>query len=323
MYTSNFERWVRIIFSILEILLIGAIVGLLLMKATKTYHPAVFTVGMIIWIALCGLTSLLNRFIIYVPENHGLVVVNMLRTYEDPDKRDVTILEPTRALREVSQGYQGIFLWENPKAFEPINLGRKVNLKDEIVEAVSADKVKITLKYTTTLTPLSGYLCNLVRIKDLETIKAFFQARFSNRLRELVLQEYVIPPKGEKSILERADHIKKMFNLTLGGKGVIDEDEKQYATFSGDPQIGAILLPQEVLEAIAQGLITEQTAGAIDTLMRNRIGLTTRQAAIIVLAQRGKDVHGLVDINISGLERLTSLDTTGLAAMIATLTSKK
>lgn len=309
------DRIDRLVVSFGEVLLIGFAFGwgfwFLFGHSINT-----FILGMMIWVAIVGLTPLINRFFAIIPKNCGAVIVNTSRTYEIPtNENDRTRLQQTKALREVGPGLQGLFLWE--MVGWTIDLGKQIQLETPII-AYSKDNIELTINWQVILTPLQGYLTFLVRHSD-DTIRKFFEGKCRAKIIEIVSKEYAqsIPAQGTNraipSIQERIIRLKKKFNGLFGGAGTVHDDEKQYGTFTNDPQIVNIARSVGFQKSVEALQINKNNATAIKELVDEGIGLKSNQALIAVLAAQGFPTDNLIDVDlrVGGLGNLQHLNIVG------------
>ncbi len=329
--TPNKERRGEyLLVAILEIVIIGLVLGWIVkFILNERYEIATSTIyisSMMVWISVIGFTGLHRRFFTYVPENSGAVIVNQLRTYEEPKKEeDRTKLMPTKSLREVGPGLQGLLLWE--KVGWVIDLGKQITIKKEVT-AYSKDKIELKLDWQVILTALRGYLVNLVR-HDGDTIALFFEGACQAKLIELISHEYAQDVPAEagaeaiQSLSERLVIIKEEFNNFLGGPNDTDDIEKQFGTFTNSPQIINIRWPKGFTESAEALRVNMNNAAAMTALTRDNPGLKPNQALIAVLTAQGKSPDGLIDLNISGLENLHTLNMAGNPANFLKKTGNK
>lgn len=302
--------------AVLEIIVIGLAIGWI---GTMFFDAGFITymIGMMIWIAIVGYTPLVNSFFIVVPRNAGAVISNVFRTYETySDDKLLTRLQPTKALREVGPGLHGLLLWE--KVGWVLNLGKQVVI-DKPVTTYSRDHIELTIDWQVILTPLQGYLINLVRHEE-DTVKRYFEGRFRSKLIDVVSKQYaqdVLDEDGvtvlKHSIFEQTEdlnELKEGFKNFFGGTEGLHDDEKQFGTFTNEPQLISIRRSPDFQKSVESLSINNNNVRALNNL-RDKAGLEANLALIAVLASQGKPTDNIRDVafsgKIQGLENLQNL----------------
>lgn len=152
-----------------------------------------------------------------------------------------------KSLREVPAGFHYKLPWEMP-ASEPINLKSEVLIGESREQPlITKTKNGVILKFAwqTSLTPLQGYLCNLVRHTEVAN-REFFRARFNAELRDWVSKlEELDVQKNLELPEDNPESLKAKFKKVFGGKNKTVKDEMEHGLFSGDPLITAIDRTQE------------------------------------------------------------------------------
>ncbi|GEM_PF-3260238 len=297
------NRMFYLFVSISEILGVALIFGWII-NVTFGGGFNAYIVGIIVWAAILGYTRLINKFFVVIPKNSGGVVIDYLRTYEPPaTDSDVTQLKDTRSLREVGPGLQGILLWEGLGWV--IDLGKHITLGTDVT-APSKDNIELVFSWQVMLTPARGKLVNLVR-HDLDTINKFFDGQFRGGIVEIASGEYAQAIAGHPSVFERINELKEWFRKRFGGPSTLSDDEKQFGTYTNDPQLLSIKRSTEFQKSVENLAISKNNAAAIG-MMREH--LNPNQALIAVLTAQGKPTENLWDINVQvdGLQNLRDVN---------------
>jgi hypothetical protein len=313
------NRMKYLIISFTEILSIGILIGCGFCFFFGWSINA-FIIGIMIWTSTVGFTPLVNRFFALIPKNSGAVIINTWRSYEIPsNENDRTKLQPTNALRETGPGFQGLLLWENVGWV--IDLGKQIQLGTEIT-AYSKDNIELTIDWQVILTPLQGYLTYLVRHSD-DTVRKFFEGKCRAKIIELISNEHAqsVPAQGTipaiPNINERIDQLKALFNGLFGGPNSVDEDERQYGTFTNNPQIINIKRSQKFQKSVEALQINKNNAAAIKELVGKvedgGAGLNPNQALIGVLSAQDIPTDNLIDVDlrVEGLQNARYISIVG------------
>ncbi|MFA6459381.1 MAG: SPFH domain-containing protein [Candidatus Paceibacterota bacterium] len=248
------------------------------------------------------------------PKNSALVIVNDWSTFEKP-KTDVdrTKLQPTSSMRETGPGWQGLIPIIEEVGWT-IDLGKQIVLNEPIT-AYTKDKVKVTVRWQVIITPLRGYLVNLVRHDD-ETIEKYFMGRCRSKIIQMISNEYsreILDVDGKKVLHrgfnEKIDDLKDKFKDLFDGPDAVSKDEKEFGVYTNDPQITEILRSDTVQDAVEATENAKITAEGIAALKQNNPKMTDKQAAMIMLTLRGLPTDGLRDYTITGLENVHTLIT--------------
>lgn len=294
-----------------QLVVIGILMGAIIDKSFGGGKNA-YILCFAVWIGIVCFTPLFNSFFASIPKNSGAVIENRFRTYERArNVADHIKLKPTKALREVGPGLQGLLLWE--RVGWVIDLGKQIILTDP-VSAPTRDNIMVTVKWRVILTPLRGYLVNLVRHEG-DTVRKFFEGEFRAAITQMISGQYadaVVDAHGitiKPSIFENIIILKGLFIHTFGGGSVIHTDEEQYGTFTNDPQITDIERSAEFQKSVEAVKIGENNAKTIDTY--KKAGLEPNQALIAVLETQGLDASTIHDfrfkLDAKGLENLRQI----------------
>jgi len=293
-------RLLYLAFSTAELIFILWFIGFIVDKLVGSWMGTVnaYATGAVIGCLILAFTGLINRMFIIVEGNSGGVIENLLRTYQVPvDPNDRTELRPTRALRETGPGLQGILFWE--KKFRIIDLGKKIDVLLKIT-TYSEDNIELVIEAQAILTPLQGYLCNLVR-HDPNTVKTYFEGYFRAFIIQMLSHQLAQAIPGRQSITDKIADLKDDFKGCLGGPRVASYEERQKGTFSNTPQLISIIRSKRFQESVEAMQISKNTADAVK-LLQDLGKLEPNQALIAVLAAQGVTNENLVDIKYSGFE---------------------
>lgn len=270
-----------------------------------TIGSAGFLIGAMIWTLILLFTPAVHMFFVNVTPNHAVVFANQLRRYESPEHDEHGLkLKETRVLREAGPGLQGKLPWETIANNRFIDLRRHIVLSSN-VSAYSKDGIQLIIDWQVILTPLRGYLTNLVRF-DLEAIRKFFLAE---------CQAFIIcmiNKHDEKWIFENIGNLEEEFEYLFGGPVHTDDTEELYGVFTNDPQLVSVTRSEAYQKAAEAKEIAAKNAEAVRKF--KDLGIDPEHALNVVLAQQGGNVD-IKAIRISGLEELKNVNLAGLTGL--------
>lgn len=277
-------------------MMVGMVIGLAVI--ITLFINLLFGAGLITFLvvfavltAITCFTSVVNMFVVDIPANHGAVLSNKFRQLPPPSSNP-EILAPTDALREVGQGYQGKWPWE--EVYKVIDLTKEVKYILKF-EAVSKEGIALEGEWQDIFTPLVGYLCNLVR-HDPDAAEAYFIGRITSFLKEFLSKEYAEETSGNQSIFQKIDSLKEDFKKLFGGPECLSDEEKNWGLYTNTPMIRSLKRSDAFQKSVEGRVISANTARNIQGLINSGEGrITGRQATIIAMTAAGMDTSNIED----------------------------
>lgn len=272
--------------------------------------------GLITWVMILTKTPLFKWFFVNVTPNWSVILGNQIN-------RDVVPVNPDErikmfrlvSLREVGPGLHCKLPWEM--------VADTVDLRSELVigsskggplECYTAGNIKLLIEWQVILTPLRGYLPNLIR-KGQDATKAYFKGAFEQAIIAWV------KTKTETEVFDSLSDLKSFFAEVFDGGSKVSEVEKEFGVFTNNPQIISVNRSPDYQRAAEGVQIAARTQEAIE-----RLKLAGADANLLLLAAAattGNPLGNAVIIPGLGQGLSKGSDVTALMAAINALKGKK
>jgi len=268
--------------------------------------------GVLIWTLVLFMTPLFDWTFFNTKPNWAIIVGNQLvwdEVPEDPNHRIHYEEFPLNSMREVGPGIRGKLPQE--VIYEPINLQSELVIgnkgqKDRLLQCYTSEDIPLLIEWQVILTPLRGYLVNMVRKGD-EASAAFFQGEFE----QAIIQWVKI--HTEEEVFKSLDHLKDVFQKVFGGSKSVDPREEEYGIFTNTPQIISVNRTKRYADA-AEGVKMGAKVATIAGEINGKFG-DQKPDPNMVLAT----ASALAGIEVDGLVLIPGLsgNTPAVAALLA------
>ena len=223
--------------------------------------------ALVTWAIVFFKTPFGGWFFVRVKGNHAIVLRNELISDKVPKNMQArTILRDEKAWREVGPGFQGKF------PFEAVVQG--VNTESEIVigatrerplECTTADNTRLYVTYQVKVTPLRGFLVNLVRQSEDAVI-----AQVRGEFEQFIL--HWVKGKTEDEVFRALADLQEQFKSVLGGPGIVVLMEEQLGVFTNEPQITSVSKHPKYAEAAEGQKTSGFVANSVETILNSFVG---------------------------------------------------
>lgn len=304
------EKITRIVitFHIAMAIILSVMFGLI-----TDYWLASFIAGSVCWTYLLCKTRMYDMFFINVKPDTAMILGNQMIRDDIPETEgERTKMFHRKSLREVQAGFKGKFPWEVEVESVNIRAAEPIGTKGKPLKVTTQNQIPLEIEWQVILTPLPGYLVNLIRKGD-DNSKSFFEAEFTRHITAWVKE------KDEKDVYKSA--LDSDFCNHLGGPDSIHEDEKEYGMFTNKPKIISIDRDKKYQEATQAEVIATNIGNAgkvMQTIFTNG-DLKPDPNVALVLASAAAGVQTSGVVIIPGLEKTGAENTTALLEVIKNL----
>ena len=292
---------------IIMILVLAIIITLLTRNVILSTLTAI-----IVWALVLYKTPVFEWCFIIVKPNWSVILGNQT-TYDviDPDRNKRIEMNNLKSLREVGPGIRGKLPWET--AFESIDLRSEIIIgnsdSNKPLECYTEDGIQLDITWQVVLTPLRGYLTNLVR-KNEDAVKAYFSGQFEQAILGWVRKN------KEETVFALLKNLEEEFKNVFGGPNVVSDTEADYGIFTNTPQIIRVTRSKRYQQAAEAVMVSSNMATIIGQL-KDELGdgIDKNMLLATVAGLTGNEVKGLLLIpGVSG-------DAKAIAAVAAAVTN--
>ena len=233
--------------------------------------------------ALLTVSSRVDKFFLVVRANHAAVLGNWLRRGSSKSE-DRNSIDPSD-LRPVFSGVNFIVPWEY--VIGTYDLGRKMELGDDLTVVGVGDKQKWVVTWQVALRVLKSHVCNLA-VNGEEAGKIYFTDKFKQEIFLLFSEQHLekgtmVDNTGEylsKNIPMVRDRIENLF----WGDATIHPDEERFGLLTSNATIPSILREKSAQDAAEATSIATQLAQAVTAFKQAAPDATDSEALAAVLA---------------------------------------